>query len=376
VFARDGYAFGAPYGVLAAQHSCAAEHPSRTHAAASRVTGRPADAEIVCRGIQLILDGGLDDDKGERLAARLGVSQRQLRRLFQIHAGITPDQFAQSSRAHFARRMLDETDLPMTDIAFVSGFGSLRQFDRTMSANFGMTPLTLRSRRRRGDCPSPDGSLAVRLGSCTAFDWEAMLAHLGTQAIRGVEDIDGRMYRRTIVTERAVGALEIHRGESGELFMRARLADWRDLLHVIQRARCIFNLEGDPDAETGGHRAHALVRPPGTWDPFEVGVRAIIGQERSAGEATAIASQLVERHGQRAAAFSDWGLTHTFPPATVLASNRLDGIGLTPSESATLGIFAEATAHGNGVVESLLTIPGVDPATAYYVASRVGATDP
>jgi AraC family transcriptional regulator of adaptative response / DNA-3-methyladenine glycosylase II len=110
--------------------------------------------------MQLILDGGLDVDSGADLASRLGVSARRLRHLFQTYAGITPDQLARLSRAHFARRMLDDTDLPVTDIAFASGFGSLRQFNRTMSAVFGGTPLALRMRRRRCDDPMPEGDPA------------------------------------------------------------------------------------------------------------------------------------------------------------------------------------------------------------------------
>lgn len=368
--------------MLAAQHARAEEPPWRTHATA-RAAGRPEDAEIVCRAIQLILDGGLDDEKGERLAARLGVSNRQLRRLFQTHAGITPDRLAQSSRAHFARRMLNDTDLPLPDVAFVSGFGSLRQFDRTMSAIFGATPLSLRARRRRGDRVVADGGVVVRLGACTGLEWRTILAHLTTHAIAGVESIDGDTYRRTIVTERGIGALEIQCDRSGEVLLRAHLPDWHHLLHVIQRARGIFNLDV-AQPEPWVRCTNRGMRLPWTWDPYELGIRAIIGQGRSARDATAIASRMVELRGQRAPGFSDWGLTHTFPSATVLARPGLDGIGLTASESATLRLFSEAVVHGDvrldrkvplgRIVQSLLEVPGVHPVTARYVASRIGAT--
>src|SRR5579862_4398150 len=106
-----------PYGVAVEQHRGAARVSPRTQPA-SGSSGKAADAATVRLGIQLILDGGLDVDNGDRLAARLGVSHRRLRDLFQTHAGITPDQLARASRAHFARRMLDDTDLPVTDIAF------------------------------------------------------------------------------------------------------------------------------------------------------------------------------------------------------------------------------------------------------------------
>src|ERR1700691_4762777 len=178
-----------PDGVVNGRRPCAPQHLSRTQPAIG-VAGKAADAEMVRLGIQLILDGGLDVDNGDRLAARLGVSHRRLRDLFQTYAGITPDQLARSSRAHFARRMLDDTDLPVTDIAFASGFGSLRQFNRTMSGIFRATPHALRARRRRADCRIADGGLQVRLGSCSTPKWEAMVAHLTTHAIAGVEHVD------------------------------------------------------------------------------------------------------------------------------------------------------------------------------------------
>lgn len=378
MYARDSSASGA-HSVVAVQHDCEMG-PSRAHSATSRTAGRHADAEIVCRGIQLILDGGLDDDNGERLAARLGVSHRQLRRLFQLHAGITPDQLAQSSRAHFARRMLDETSLPVADIAFVSGFGSLRQFDRTMSTIFGATPVALRARRRSNDHSIADGGLVVRLGTSTSLEWHANLAHLSTHAFAGVESIGGDTYRRTIVTERASGVIEIHLNTSGELLLRAHLPDWHEVLHVIQKARGIFNLDEEFEASTRVGIVQPTTRLPGTWDPFEIGVRAIIGQNRSASDARAIASRIVERFGQHTTGFSQWGLTHTFPPAHIVGRATLDDVGLSASESATVSMFANAVGDGDvqldrnvradDAVRSLLAIPGIEPITAECIARR------
>jgi AraC family transcriptional regulator of adaptative response / DNA-3-methyladenine glycosylase II len=374
VFAAYAPGSATPYGVVAGQHAYEAGSPYGR--------GSPRDVEIVRLGIQLILDGGLDDDRGDGFAARLGVSHRQLRRLFQIHAGITPDQLARSSRAHFARRMLDETVLPVTDIAFASGFGSLRQFNRTMYSIFRATPHTLRARRLRGDPRVADGGLVVRLGSVNGLEWRALLAHLRTQAIAGVESIDTKAYRRTVEIDGDVGAFEVRIGRPGEVLLRAHLPDWRGMLNAIQQARRIFNLDVELDTASGATRAHPRAPSPGTWDPFETGIRAIIGQERSTHDASAIASRIVQRYGQPAAGFSNWGLTHTFPHVRVLAHAELDGIGLISSAAITLRTFAESVADGDvrlhrnvpldGIVQSLLNIPGIDPVTAHYVALRMG----
>jgi AraC family transcriptional regulator of adaptative response / DNA-3-methyladenine glycosylase II len=363
----------APSGVVVGQHHRASQSRPRTQPARA-LAGRAADAETVRLAIQLILDGGLDVDNGDRLAARLGIS----------HAGITPDQLARSSRAHFARRMLDDTDLPVTDIAFASGFGSLRQFNRTMYGIFRATPHALRARRRRADCRFADGGLEVRLGSCTRPEWEGMIAHLSLHAIGGVEHVERDAYRRTILIDGDVGAMEIRRDASGELLMRVLLPHWRDLLQIIQKARRLFNLDVDLDTADGDPDVEPCARLPGTWEPFEVGIRAIIGQGRNDDDASAIASLLVELYGQPAPGFSNWGITHTFPAAPALARADLACIGLTTSQIGTVRTFADAVIDGDVaashsvhpedvVMQSLFATPGVDRTTADYVARRIGA---
>ena len=167
--------------------------------------------------------------------------------------------------------------------------------------------------------------------------------------------------------------------------MRVLLPHWRDLLDVIQRARRLFNLDVDLDTTTGVPDAEPCVQLPGTWDPFEVAIRAIIGQERNDEDASAIASGVAERCGQPASAFSSWGLTHTFPPAPVLARAELECLGLTPSEISTILTFADAvtddTATDRGaprddvVMQALFATPGVNRPTADYTARRIGAWD-
>lgn len=134
--------------------------------------------DLVCRAVRLILDGALDDGTEAALADRLGVSARHLRRLFTTTLGVTPDGLARSVRAHFARRLLDDTDLTITEIAFVAGFGSQRQFNRVCRDVFRASPTDLRAKRRRSDRLIADGGLALRLTFHGPLDWEIGRAHV------------------------------------------------------------------------------------------------------------------------------------------------------------------------------------------------------
>src|SRR5262249_55248806 len=165
--------------------------------------------ELVCRAVQLIIAGVLDGGSEADLGVRLGISGRHLRRLFREHVGMTPSQFAGSRRAHFARRLLDDTDLDVADIAFASGFGSLRQFNRIMSEVFRATPRELGDRRRRGDRLAADGGLLMRLPFRPPFDWPSMAELLADRAVPGVESVIDGVYRRTVSLDGSPGVLEI-----------------------------------------------------------------------------------------------------------------------------------------------------------------------
>src|SRR5215470_17142026 len=196
----------------------------------------PGAPELVCQAVQMIIYGALDDGGTEEaLAERVGMSARHLRRLFLQHLGATPDQLARSRRAHFARRLLDDTDLTVIDIGFASGFGSLRQFNRAMQELFRASPTELRARRRRADRLAADGGLALRLPVLPGYDWDAVRAFLAVRAIPGVEAVHGDTYRRTITVGGAPGLLEVSPGGRGYLLLRAHLPYWEGLIHVVSR---------------------------------------------------------------------------------------------------------------------------------------------
>jgi AraC family transcriptional regulator, regulatory protein of adaptative response / DNA-3-methyladenine glycosylase II len=286
------------------------------------------------------------------------VSGRHLRRLFTTHLGVTPDGLARSARTHFARRLLDDTDLTVTEVAFAAGFGSLRQFHRACQEVFRASPQVLRARRRKADRLVADGGLLLRLPFEGPLDWPAILAHLGAHATPGVEQVSEGIYRRTITVGGDPGVLELSQGGGDHLLLRAHLPHWEELLHLVGRARRIASLDLDLDepARQLAHdpiigplqRAHPGVRPPGTFGPFETGVRAVVEQQVPVAAANKVMGRLVERLGAPVPGLQPFGLTHTFPPPEALADADL---------------------------ASLAGLDGFGRRTAHYLALRLGEPD-
>ncbi|HKA84377.1 MAG TPA: AlkA N-terminal domain-containing protein [Acidimicrobiales bacterium] len=226
------------------------------------------------------------------------------------------------------------------------------------------------------------------------LEWDAMLAYLALRAIPGVEAVAGATYARTVVVDGVPGVVDVTRAGDDRLAVRARLASDRPP-DVAPRVRRIFGLDADPDAAgavLGGDpligpllAARPGLRVPGTWDGFEIGVRAIVGQQVTVPGASTLAGRLVGRHGERLAGPAPPGLTHTFPPPAALAEGDLDGIGLTQARAGAIRGFAQAVAEGrvrldrsiplDELVDSIAALPGLGPWTAQYVALRLGEPD-
>jgi AraC family transcriptional regulator, regulatory protein of adaptative response / DNA-3-methyladenine glycosylase II len=351
--------------------------------------------ELVCRAVRLILDGGLDNATEEQLGERLGVSARHLRRLFTSHLGVTPDGLARSARSHFARRLLDDTDLPILEIALATGFGSVRQFNRACQEIFHASPRALRARRRKADRLVADGGLPLRLMFRGSLDWDSLASYLAARAIPGVEHVSGDTYQRTIVLSGDPGVLELSRGGDDHLVLVAHLPHWEGLVHLVARARRIASLDFDldePSARLSDDptigpllRARPGLRTPGTWDPFEAGVRAIIGQQISVTGANTIAGRLVARFGTPVPGLQQLGLTHAFPAATKLAGADLAGLGLPRTRQESIRSFARAVVADalrldgsvslDELIASLTAIRGLGSWTANYLALRLGEPD-
>ncbi|MGC8474659.1 MAG: DNA-3-methyladenine glycosylase 2, partial [Candidatus Dormibacteria bacterium] len=300
-----------------------------------------------------------------------------------------------SRRAHFARRLLDDTDLSVTDIAFAAGFGSVRQLNRAILATFCSTPSQLRQRRRASDRLAADGGLPIRLPLSGPLAFPEMLGFLAARTIPGVEAVTDGIYRRTVSIDGDPGVIEISRLEPECLLLRAHLPHWEGLIDVVQRARRIFNLDGDVAA--AGERLSAdprlgpLVagcpgmRPPGTWDGFEVGVRAIVGQQVSVRGATTIIGRIVARYGTDVEGLGPMGLSRLFPEPETLAQAEMEGIGMPAARVAAVQKFAAAVAGHrlhlerraplDELVDEITRVPGLGPWTAHYLALRLGEPD-
>lgn len=301
-----------------------------------RVAGTvPDDApELVCRAVRLIIDGLLDGATEDAVGARLGISARHLRRLFRDHLGVTPDGFARSRRAHFARRLLDDTDLGIAQVAFASGFGSLRQFNRAMREVFRAAPSDLRARRRRSDRLAADGGLPLRMPFAPSYDWDATLAVLRADAVPGVESIVDDTYRRTITLDGDPGMLEIGPGGADHLLLRAHLPHWEGVIHVVERAARLVGIDRES---------------PGAWAPLEIAVNAVADD----------AAALVRRHGTPIAGLG-FGLIHAFPAAEPLAV-----------EPGIVGDLARAVLAGR------LRLDGAEPAEDLLAAlAAAGVPEP
>ena len=383
------------YGLPAAAEAAGFRACLRCRPYRSAVTIDWSGPELVCRAVQLVLNGALDGGTEATLGRRLGISPRHLRRLFVTHLGATPDQLARSRRAHFARRLVDDTDLTITDIAFASGFGSTRQLNRTCKEVFRATPGDLRARRRAGDLLTADGGLVLRLPYDGPLLVDTMLRHLAARAIPGVESVEGACYRRTVMVEGDPGVLELLPGDGDHLVLRAHLPHWQGLIHIAERARRIFALDIDPTAPTGHLAADQVLGPllearpglrvPGTWDPFAVGALAIIGQQVSVRTATTILGRIAARFGTLVAGLDHLGLSHTFPPVDALVDAPLEECGVPTARANAVRALARAVDRGDVVLDgsvplddfvgSLAALPGIGPWTAHYVALRLGEAD-
>jgi AraC family transcriptional regulator of adaptative response / DNA-3-methyladenine glycosylase II len=361
-----------------------------------RVAGPVGDdaPELVCRAVRLIIAGVLDEGNETALGARVGVSARHLRRMFNDHLGMTPDQFARSRRAHFARRLLDDSDLSITEVAFASGFGSLRQFNRAMREVFRLAPRELRARRRHDDRLAADGGLVLRVPFTAPYDWDATIDFLAERAIPGVESVEAGVYRRTIALDGAPGMLEIGPGGSDHLRLRAHLPHWEGVIHVVERAARLVGIDSEPtlaseqlaaDATLGRLVGSRLgVRVPGAWGPFEVAVHAVVSQELCDPDVRSGLGRLARSYGTPVAGL-EHGLTHAFPSAEALANVRANGYGLPGRLGEAVSALARAVASGavtldgseslNDLVGSLVAVPGIGIAAAHHVALRLGARD-
>jgi AraC family transcriptional regulator of adaptative response / DNA-3-methyladenine glycosylase II len=351
-----------------------------------RAPGSPTaagTAATVARALRLIDEGALSDGSLETLSARLGVTSRWLRELFERHVGAAPLDVARTRKAHLARRLLEDTALPVEDVAAATGYGSARRLRAAMQQSFQRAPAAL---RRHRTTPS-DGALELRLAARLPFDAAPLLAFLGARAIPGVEEVRDGAYRRTFALDHEPAVLEVLPLPDG---VRLRLPAHATaaLPRVLGRVAKMFDLDADVtlireqlsrDPRLRRALAGRVVRVPGAFDAFEAGVRALLGQQVSVAAARTLAGRLVAACGVPLAAPA-LALSHVFPTPAAIAAAPLERLGLTRARAASLRGFAHAVASGaldlgafrdlDDAVARLTALPGIGDWTAQYVAMR------
>lgn len=344
-----------------------------------------ASARIVQAAVTLMDDGFLEGRSLEMLAGRIGVTSRHLRRVFEAELGVSPVEYAQTQRLLLAKRLLTDTTLPVTEVAFASGFSSVRRLNALFNARYRMPPSRLRS----GAARSSD-ALTFALAYRPPYAWNAMLSFLGYRAIGGVEHCERGRFRRTLAFahrgERHVGWIEVaqRRGRTA-LSVRVSRSLSRVVPQVLARVRHAFDIACDPGevARALGSLAAATpgLRVPGGFDGFEIGVRAITGQQVSVRAMTTLMGRIAARYGtplEDAPA----GLHFAFPAAGALASADVEDVaalGMPITRARTIVSLASAVAEGldlsphvdvDSTLARLLRIAGIGPWTAQYVALR------
>ncbi|HTD52011.1 MAG TPA: AlkA N-terminal domain-containing protein [Thermoanaerobaculia bacterium] len=351
--------------------------------------GTPAwngTSTTVKRALRLIAEGALQEDRVTDLSERLGVSARHLDRLFRIHLGASPAAVARASRLHFAKQLISDTNLPMFRVALASGFRSVRRFNDSIRGLYGRTPSQLRRMRPVARRARPD-EYVFRLSYRAPYDWESLLAFLANRAIPGVEEVVAGTYRRSFALDGQHGILEVRHEESTQaLEARIRFSEPVSLLPIVTRLRAMFDLAADPSVIAQHFRRDLLLgrlvkkypglRVPGAWDGFELGVRAILGQQVTVAAASTLAGQLAKKHGERLTVPDSGGLTVVFPTPRVLAGIRLTGLPRVRARA--IRSLAQAVVSGRltfsgteeETLDTLVGIRGIGEWTAQYIAMR------
>ncbi|KEY60315.1 DNA-3-methyladenine glycosylase 2 [Serratia sp. DD3] len=340
--------------------------------------------------VQLIEQGYLVEHSCQQLAARLGISDRHLRRIFAEQFGVSPIDYAQSFRLLQAKRLLMDTDLPLGEVAFAAGFGSLRRFNELFKSRYRLIPSQLRSNAGQHRQTTQAG-LVFHLGYRPPYDWQRMLDFLQARAVSGVESVVGRHYLRSITIRQGgadySGWVSVS-PETSRHRVRVEIAPSlsRVTTEVLQRIRQLFDLDASPDSIVDVLGELAMDKPgmrlPGCVNSFEQATRAILGQLVSVKMAATFASRMAKQWGEPLP--QPYGeITHLFPDAIRIAQlqpEELRPLGVQLKRAAALIGVARAVSEGRLQLDNVLDIeqgikaltalPGIGSWTASYIAMR------
>ncbi|PRY56883.1 AlkA N-terminal domain-containing protein [Glycomyces artemisiae] len=344
-------------------------------------------SDVCARAMRLIGEGVVDREGATGLAQRLGYSLRQLERLLIAEVGAGPAALARAQRAQVARTLIENTDLPMGQVAFAAGFASIRAFNRVVADVFACSPTELRA-KTRNRAEAGGGAISLRLAYREPFEPSNLFGHLAASAAPGVEEWQGGAYRRTLRLPGGPGIAALKPGP-GYIEARLRVADLRDVTAAVARCRRMLDLDADPQAPMEALAADEALAPlvaktpgrrvPRKADPDEYAIRAVIGQQVSTASAATIAARLAERYGEPVDD-PDGGLARLFPDPAALAEADPAHLPMPGSRKRT--VLALAAALADGSVElgpgadwptaraQLAQVPGVGPWTVEMVAMR------
>ncbi|HFC11322.1 MAG TPA: DNA-3-methyladenine glycosylase 2 family protein, partial [Anaerolineae bacterium] len=346
-------------------------------------------SELVSRAVRLIDEGVFDASGATGLASHLHISPRQLQRLFGQHLGASPVAVAQTRRALFARKLIKETNLPMTEIAFSAGYKSVRRFNAAILATYGNSPREFRKFLENPSKRGHTSTIQLSLSYRPPYDWEACLQFMAARAIPSVESVEGRQYRRTIAVDGKLGVLEIRPNppkNSLQLTLPIQLAS--ALLTIVEKVRRLFDLRAAP-LKINAHLQQDLrlteqidlrsgLRVVGAWDGFECAVLAILCQQNDLPTATHLAGQLAQTFGTALGDVEPTELSFVFPEAGRLISADLSKIGISQQNAAAIQALAQRVADGriqwnthadlDKAIEKLTAISGISMGAAQQIA--------
>ena len=345
--------------------------------------------DAMARALKLIDGGLLAEQPLSALAERVHLGERQLRRLFVERLGAPPSGVHATRRLLFAKQLLTETALPITEIALAAGFGSLRRFNTVFREAYRMAPRDL---RRNAEHRAQGDVLSLRLGYRPPYDFASMLDFLRGRALPGVEVVDAHGYTRVVGDAGKPGWIRVSAWPGGEHALKLDVhgAAPLQLLDIVNRLRRMFDLDADPraicDVLSASPRLKPLLRArpglrlPSGWDGFEIAVRAVIGQQVSVAAARTLATRLSQRFGTGLPEGFATGLDHLFPTPEALADADLQAIGLTRARAETVRNLSRALLDGEvdfraertleDFTARWVALPGIGPWTAHYIAMR------
>jgi AraC family transcriptional regulator of adaptative response / DNA-3-methyladenine glycosylase II len=352
----------------------------------------PVDAVdvLVASATRRIAEGALNEQSLDELAAELGVTARHLRRALEARLGVSPVELAQSQRLALAKQLLQDTALPLTEIAFAAGFGSVRRFNAVFADKMGSSPSALRRKHAAASEPAA-APLSLRLDYRAPYDWHHLLAFLRQRAIPGVELVGESSYRRVVHLGGHTGEIEVTRDRRDALVLAVSPALLPVLMPLVARVRRMFDLDARPDQIGSVLRRDRTLAPlvakrpglrvPGAIDPFEASVRALLGQQVSVAAATTLAGRFAAQLGTPYGGAH--GLAYRFPTAREVVAagpGRVAKLGMPKARGAAIHTFANEVARGalrldaacelDAFVAQLVALPGIGPWTAHYLAVR------